>query len=65
MEGVDGAAFARNGDSGAAVITEDNYIIGIVQAVLPSGTALILPWGGVEAGCGALPIPVPEVTFTL
>jgi len=44
VEGFGGAAFARNGDSGAAVVTKDHFLIGILQAVQPSGTALILPW---------------------
>lgn len=65
VEGLDGAADAQNGDSGVAVVTEDNCVIGIIQAVLSSGTALILPWQAVEAGSGALPHPVSEVTFSL
>jgi len=53
--------FARKGDSGAAVVTEDLQIIGIIQAVRdpPNAAVLVLPWPAVVEGCSLPPFLPP------
>jgi len=51
--------FARNGDSGAAIVTDDSMVIGIIQAVRdpPHASVLVLPWAAVVEGCLLPPSP--------